>query len=209
MIEGQNCDLHIRPMQWDILPELHEALPLDEADLACLADVKAALARHGKLDRFAIQLAHRHFDVADGEILIEQPDPVARTQHVSVGRPGDHPCAIATTWLFEDGPELRLSDAIHCVCMPVNPGDNCARHGKSGVPSGNARRERSQKETGKSRRASISRSSTSTARNPAIAQGFRSQGTERSGSATTTRAGRGKRNVRGTALWNCNVHSSD
>lgn len=149
MIEGQNCEiLHIRPMQWDILPELHEALPLDEADLACLADVKAALARHGKLDRFAIQLAHRHFDVADGEILIEQPDPVARTQHVSVGRPGDHPCAIATTWLFADGPELRLSDAIHCVCMPVNPGDNCARHGKSGVPSGNARRERSQKETG-------------------------------------------------------------
>ena len=51
-------------MQWGMLPELHEAWPIDETDLACLADLKAVLCRHGKLDRFAVQIAHRHFELA-------------------------------------------------------------------------------------------------------------------------------------------------
>jgi hypothetical protein len=80
--------LSLRPMQWANLPELHQAPPLDESDLGCLEEVRAALARHGKLSRFALHLAHRHFDLAPGEILIECPDPDGRTQHVTVGSIG-------------------------------------------------------------------------------------------------------------------------
>jgi hypothetical protein len=151
--------LHIHPMQWESLPELHEAPPLDDADLACLVDLRDVLARHGKLDRFAVQLAHRHFGLAPDEILIEQPDPAARTQHVTVARRGDHPAAIPTTWLFEEGPALSLSDAVYCVCVRVRDGDNCAAHGKSGAPSPVAQRERQQKEQGNpaDRRAEIER----------------------------------------------------
>jgi hypothetical protein len=144
--------LSIRPMQWSQLPELSEALPLDDTDLACLADLKAVLARHGKLERFAVQLAHRHFDLAEAEILIERPDHIARTQHVSVALNGDYPDAIPTTWLFEEGPALSLSDAIYCVCVRVRNGDNCAAHGKSPVPSKIAQRERSERERGKRER---------------------------------------------------------
>ena len=41
----------------------------------------------------------------------------ARTQHVTVGRLDDEPEARPTTWLFEEGPELRLSDTVYCVCV--------------------------------------------------------------------------------------------
>jgi hypothetical protein len=140
--------LTIRPMQWSVLPELSGALPLDDTDLACLADLRAVLAWHGKLERFAVQLAHRHFGLAAGEILIERPDDVARTQHVSVALSGAYPDATPTTWLFAEGPVLSLSDAIYCVCVRVRDGDNCAAHGKSPAPSGNTQRERSQKERG-------------------------------------------------------------
>jgi hypothetical protein len=147
--------LHISPMQWGVLPELHEALPFDETDLACLADLKTVLARHGKLDRFAVQLAHRHFGLGEGEILIEQPDPQARTQHVSVARRGDHPSAIPTTWLFKpesaetEGPAMHLAEgALYCVCVRANDNTDCGGHGKSPVPPEPVQRERQQKRTG-------------------------------------------------------------
>lgn len=129
-------ELVIRPLQWLVLPPLHEAPPLDDADAACLDDVRAVLARHGKLDRFAIHLAHGHFDLAPGEVLIERPDPDGRTQHVTVGRLEDEPAARPTTWLLDAGPELRLSDAVYCVCVS-DPGqtDACTRHGKSAGPT--------------------------------------------------------------------------
>ena len=62
------------------------------------------------------------------EVLIERPDPDGRTQHVTVGRLDDAPEALPTTWLFEEGPELRLSDAVYCVCVSdPNKTDACAR----------------------------------------------------------------------------------
>jgi hypothetical protein len=76
------------------------------------------------------------FVLGPGEILIERPDPDGRTQHVSVGRLAEAPDARPTTWLFEEGhPELRLSDALYCVCVSdPNKTDACVRHGKSRSP---------------------------------------------------------------------------
>ena len=109
--------LSIRPMQWANLPELHQTAALDDSDLDCLEEIRGVLSRHEKLARFAVHLAHCHFELAPDEILIERPDPDGRTQHVTVGRLDDEPEARPTTWLFEEGPELRLSDAVYCVCV--------------------------------------------------------------------------------------------
>jgi hypothetical protein len=65
--------LSIRPMQWTNLPELHQTPTLDDSDLDCLEEIRDVLSRHGKLARFAMHLAHRHFELAPGEILIERP----------------------------------------------------------------------------------------------------------------------------------------
>jgi hypothetical protein len=85
--------ISIQPMQWSILPELQDAPPLDDEDIACLREVRDALDRDGKLQRFAVHLAHRHFELGPDEILIERPDPDGRTQHVPVGRLADAPDA--------------------------------------------------------------------------------------------------------------------
>lgn len=128
--------LVVRAMQWDVLPELHDAPDLDASDLACLAELRDVLARRGKLRRFAVHLAHRHFELGPDEVLIERPDPDGRTQHVTVGRLDDEPAARPTTWLFDEGPELRLSDAVYCVCMSDPAAQaGCIRHGKSSSPT--------------------------------------------------------------------------
>jgi hypothetical protein len=95
--------LSIQPMQWGALPDLDEVPPLDDSDLQCLEALRDVLARRGKLRRFAIHLAHRHFALGADEILIERPDPDGRTQHVTVGRLAEAPDARPTTWLFEEG----------------------------------------------------------------------------------------------------------
>jgi hypothetical protein len=139
--------LSIQPMQWTNLPELHQTPPLDDTDIDCLAEIRSVLARHGKLARFAVHLAHRHFDLAPDEILIERPDPDGRTQHVTVGRLSDEPLARPTTWLFEEGPELRLSDAIYCLCVSdPNKTESCIRHGKVRSPSAQHQREEAVKQ---------------------------------------------------------------
>lgn len=125
----------IQPMQWSALPDLHETPPLDDNDLECLEDLRDVLARHGKLKRFAIHLAHRHFVLGAGEVLIERPDPDGRTQHVTVGRLDEELEARPTTWLFEEGPAMQLSDAVYCICVSdPTKGEACIRHGKSRTP---------------------------------------------------------------------------
>lgn len=151
--------LSVQPMQWARLPDLHETPDIDDDDLACLAEVRAVLARYGRLQRFAIHLAHRHFDLADDEILIERQDPASRGQIVSVGRIADAKDARPTTWLFEEGPELRLSEAVYCVCVSdPNKTEACIRHGKSRSPGGvhqkdeSARQKRISEDRGRHKR---------------------------------------------------------
>lgn len=139
--------LSIQPMQWSTLPDLHETPPLDNSDLDCMIEIREVLLRHGKLARFAVHLAHRHFDLEPGEVLIERPDPDNRTQHVSVGRLDDETMARPTTWLFEVGSEMRLSDAVYCVCVSdPNKTAACVRHGKSRSPTASHQSDEAAKE---------------------------------------------------------------
>ena len=134
-------------MQWAGLADLHEVPPVDDGDLDCLAEVRDVLARHGKLNRFAVHLAHRHFVLGPDEILIERPDPDGRTQHVTVGRLADEPDARPTTWLFIPEHEMLLSDAVYCVCVSdPNRTDACIRHGKSSSPGGASQRDEAAKQ---------------------------------------------------------------
>lgn len=90
----------ILPMEWSRLQDIDDTPPLDSSDMACMDEIRAVLARHGKLDRFALHLAHAHFQLADGEVLIEQTNPASRSQHTIVGKIEDVPDAVPTTWLF-------------------------------------------------------------------------------------------------------------
>ena len=104
----------ILPLEWRRLPELRDVPPLDAADLACLAELRDVLARHGRLRRFALQLAHKHFEVAPHEVLVEYSDPIARVQQLRVEArsAGIVRDAVPTTWML-DQPGAPL---VTCVC---------------------------------------------------------------------------------------------
>jgi hypothetical protein len=137
--------LLIRPMQWANLPELHHTAALDDSDLDCLEEIKASYPVTGTRP-LAVHLAHRHFQFAPGEILIERPDPNARTHHVTIGSLDDETESRPTTWLFAEGPELRLSDAVYCCVSDPNKTEGCIRHGKSKSPTARHQRDEATKE---------------------------------------------------------------
>ena len=62
-------------------------------------------------------------------------------------RLADEPDARPTTWLFEQGRELLLSNAVYCVCVSdPNRTDACIRHGKSSSPGGASQRDEAAKQ---------------------------------------------------------------
>jgi hypothetical protein len=129
--------LTILPVSYEALPHLHDTPDLDDGDEACLSQIREVLERHGKLSRFAIHLAHKHFDLAPDEVPIEYPNEKARTQRVVVGKLA--PGMRQTTWLF-DG--LHADSGPYCVCVsdPVYAA-GCFKHDHSNSPGEAAKHE--------------------------------------------------------------------
>jgi hypothetical protein len=87
---------------WAELPHISDVEPLGPADMACLDEVRSVLEKHGALDRFGINLIHRHFELEDDEIVLESTECTTRRQVVEV-RPRaviQHGNVIATQWIF-------------------------------------------------------------------------------------------------------------
>ncbi len=117
-------NLVVRPIQWMNVEDLHDCAPLADDDLACMQDVRAALEKHGKLDRFALHLIHKHFDVANDEILVEYSDAATREQYFRVEKT-DSPGArqsIPTTWTLD-----TIEPMARCVCATRSSG-HLGRH---------------------------------------------------------------------------------
>jgi hypothetical protein len=106
--------LTIAPLHWSRLPDLREAAPLDGHDLACMVEVRDVLARHGRLDRFALHLVHKHFELRADEVLVEYSDPATREQwqRVEPRISARLQAAVPTTWMLA-APTAPLAV---CVC---------------------------------------------------------------------------------------------
>jgi hypothetical protein len=93
------------PTMWAQFPHIAEVEPLGERDNAVLEEIRAVLERHGALDRFGINLIHRHFGLEEGEVALELTDLENRRQTVEV-RPEAEVLGganvIATQWVFGD-----------------------------------------------------------------------------------------------------------
>ena len=121
--------LNIQPMQWARTKDLHDCSPIAEDDLTCMEEVRSVLARHNKLDRFALHLIHKHFDLADDEILVEYSDPTVREQFFRVEKAESETAAnaIPTTWTLE-----KLQPSARCVCA-YRPGHGHLGRHETGI----------------------------------------------------------------------------
>lgn len=68
----------MNPMTWNDLADIDDVPALDEMDEQCLAEIKTVIQKHGKEDRFGVTLLHRHFAMADDELLVEHCDVANR-----------------------------------------------------------------------------------------------------------------------------------
>ena len=110
--------------QWNHLSDIHDVKPLDDQDRACLAELRDVLERFGCLDRFGVNLLHKHFEMAADEILVEQVDEDARkllTKPVKAALvAAEMASAIETQWHWQRGTDGALAQVCVSRCFPGN-----------------------------------------------------------------------------------------
>ncbi|WP_150049202.1 hypothetical protein [Methylomonas rhizoryzae] len=107
----------VAPMQWAPINYLQDVEPLNDQDSECLAEIREVLKKHGKLDRFALYLVHKHFDLSEDEILCEYTDPESRTLTMIPKNKMEIPGHVETTWMLNEiGP---LTACIYACYWPL------------------------------------------------------------------------------------------
>lgn len=103
----------IGTVHWNDFPDIGDVQPLTTDDEACLAEIREVLRRRGALSRFGVTLMHRHFDMAEDEMLVEYPDTTGRRLVTIVEKAVNHNAATSTptAWSLEG-----LRAAVRCVC---------------------------------------------------------------------------------------------
>ncbi len=110
--------------QWNHLPEIHDVPPLGDQDHACLDAIRDVLAKYECLDRFGVSLLHKHFEMSDDEILVEEVDERSRTlvtKPVSIaGLSAILDSGIATQWHWQRNKDGAFEQICVARCFPGN-----------------------------------------------------------------------------------------
>lgn len=94
-----------QPKNWNDLPDLMETHELSAHDEKCLAELQLVIEKHNLTSKFGVSLLHKHFEIADDEVLLEKNDPITReliSQPVKVEEDMNQSFAV-TQWRFDDG----------------------------------------------------------------------------------------------------------
>jgi hypothetical protein len=121
----------VLPIQWQSLADIDDVRPIDDTDAPVLDDVRAVLQKHGYLDRFGVALLHRHFEVGDGELMLETTDVSAREHWV---RPVSR-AELSAKGLTTQSTILRFDESgpvQDCACLTDKDG-HTGRHDLSGL----------------------------------------------------------------------------
>lgn len=96
--------LVLETVQWRNLNDIADVDPISDADYDVLKEIGDVLQRHGRTERFGVCLLHRHFDVREGEELIEETDVEERVSVVRVRAAGSsREPSIETMWRYTAG----------------------------------------------------------------------------------------------------------
>jgi hypothetical protein len=109
--------LSIETIQWTSLADIDEVEAVSDSDYAVLDELRRVLVRHGYTHRFGICLLHKHFDLANDEVLMETTDANARRSTLVVERRGEQLTnSIETMWKFSDksGPLVVTKCVARC-----------------------------------------------------------------------------------------------
>lgn len=120
--------LQLTPTLWSEFNHVNEVDPLSDKDYDVLKEIRGVLEKHNALNRFGVNLIHRHFDLNENEILFETTDEEDRKQSIDVQPSSlikDRSRVLETQWVFNGAQPI--------VCptwCPVKDGGHPNKHQK-------------------------------------------------------------------------------
>lgn len=129
---NQVTQIVMQPMQWARIPDVHDIAPLSERDADCLREIRDVLLRHNVLDRFAISLIHKHFDIASTEQMVEFTDTDKRTLTIKPIAASEGLPTLETTWRFSTDTTAMQTLALciyRCYYNPNSTPQHVGQHG--------------------------------------------------------------------------------
>jgi len=103
--------IKLETVQWSSLKDIDDVEPINEKDQSVLIELKEVLLKHGYTNRFGVCLLHKHFDISQDEIVMENTDVDARVSILSVEKDDQAVNSIETMWRFSNG----IQAGTHCV----------------------------------------------------------------------------------------------
>jgi len=101
------------------LPDIDETEPFSpERDQPLFNEIKEVLRRHNALHRFGVTLLHKHFDVYEGERMVEVCDVRTRTLTLrpTANRLGPDESYVETNWRFDTDSTL-VNQSCFADCL--------------------------------------------------------------------------------------------
>ena len=107
------------------LKHIDDILPLNDNDNDCVEELKSVLKKHKALDRFGITLLHKHFEMEEDEILLEECDEENRTLILTPVKQNSvkNKKSIETNWRLD-----TLTSMAKCVSLCQYDSTTPSRH---------------------------------------------------------------------------------
>jgi hypothetical protein len=107
------------------LKHIDEILPLNDNDNACMEELKSVLNKYKALDRFGITLLHKHFEMEEDEVLLEECDEENRTLLLKPVKQSSIKSAksIETNWRLD-----TLTSMARCISLCQYDSTTPSRH---------------------------------------------------------------------------------
>ena len=109
------------------LPEVGSVVPFGPDDQPCFDEIRAVLERHGALHRFGITLLHKHFDLAEDEVLLESSDVENRILVNTPTKSSSSRDALETSWRLDDPTGQRRCET---QCQPDRDSEGKPSHNR-------------------------------------------------------------------------------
>lgn len=94
------------------LPRIEDLEPIGPSDDALFEELRLVLKAHGAEKRFGITLLHEHFDLKDGEILVESIDVKNRTLTCEPHKVEHVADAVETSWRLDGEDATRVCETL-------------------------------------------------------------------------------------------------
>ena len=106
--------IKLETVQWVNLRDIDDVERIGDQDHIVLKELKSVLVKHGYTNRFGVCLLHRHFDIEDDEIVMENTDADARVSVLSVEKNSGSDSSIETMWRFSSEPQAITKCVLRC-----------------------------------------------------------------------------------------------